>query len=564
MALHRDKSVWGEDASEFKPERWMDTLPETDSGEEAAVCAIPPPAGATRGWNGIFSFIEGPRLCIGLRLALFQYKVILADLIKNFEFLPVEGPDGLIETVFSVMGQPYVVGKKSEGVKLSLRVGGHWFWGHEKEAWSTPDRLFYQRNFEKFGTGIFVMKGAIGHPDILAISDPAALSQIFTKCTYNYSKSAYTLPLLERLSGQSLVWAEGDEHKRQRAIISPIFTHAKLRGKEADIHASVDKLLVAMNQYIDRHTLDDDGAVQINALPWTEKVAIDAIGRVTLGYDFKFGEAPEAQVILDGFRKAVDEAHMLPGFLTGLVIRAFPFIAHLPIRAIQAQGVAKLGNRKLATTLVRERKLLEASGQMRGTDYLSSLFRLYGDDESVLNEISDQMPFLDACIKEMLRLFPPVEHSERVAIKDDVLPLSIPVRDPKSGKELNSVTIRAGQLIFVSHRAISRSKDVWVDADQFKPERWLETLPPSDKMTKGWNGLFSFLEGPRMCIGFRLAILQLKGALSGIIKNFELLPVDGPDGEIESYWSNSNMCSVVGKRADGGNFPVRIKSLHAM
>ncbi|KAG8890003.1 hypothetical protein FRB98_001438 [Tulasnella sp. 332] len=452
----------------------------------------------------------------------------------------------------------YVLAKKWQSRWSNLKympraVGGHWFWGHEKEAWSTPDRLFYQRNFEKFGTGIFVMKGAIGHPDILAISDPAALSQIFTKCTYNYSKSAYTLPLLERLSGQSLVWAEGDEHKRQRAIISPIFTHAKLRGKEADIHASVDKLLVAMNQYIDRHTLDDDGAVQINALPWTEKVAIDAIGRVTLGYDFKFGEAPEAQVILDGFRKAVDEAHMLPGFLTGLVIRAFPFIAHLPIRAIQAQGVAKLGNRKLATTLVRERKLLEASGQMRGTDYLSSLFRLYGDDESVLNEISDQldptysalnrlannddttqalgsvlyllsrdkeaqdrlcseflsyesssggaeptyedyvnqMPFLDACIKEMLRLFPPVEHSERVAIKDDVLPLSIPVRDPKSGKELNSVTIRAGQ-------------------------------------------------------------------------NFELLPVDGPDGEIESYWSNSNMCSVVGKRADGGNFPVRIKPLHAM
>ncbi|KAG9003358.1 hypothetical protein FRB94_003181 [Tulasnella sp. JGI-2019a] len=106
------------DASEFKPERWMSKLPDGDSGDSGAV--LPPPVGSTHGWNGVFTFVEG--MCIGFRLALFEYKVILADLIKNFEFLPVDELDGLIETVFSSTAQPYVVGKKSEGVKIPLRV----------------------------------------------------------------------------------------------------------------------------------------------------------------------------------------------------------------------------------------------------------------------------------------------------------------------------------------------------------------------------------------------------------------------------------------------------------
>jgi len=54
--------------------------------------------------------------------ALFEYKVILAALIKAFEFLPVEGPTGNIETRFTGTTQPYVVGREEEGVTIPLRV----------------------------------------------------------------------------------------------------------------------------------------------------------------------------------------------------------------------------------------------------------------------------------------------------------------------------------------------------------------------------------------------------------------------------------------------------------
>jgi hypothetical protein len=52
--------------------------------------------------------------------------------------------------------------------------------------------------------------------------------------------------------------------------------------------------------------------------------------------------------------------------------------------------------------------------------------------------------------------------------------------------------------------AIQRLDSVWSDPDSFKPERWLEDLPSSEKLQYGWSSLLAFSDGPRACIGFRL------------------------------------------------------------
>lgn len=69
MAINRSKAIWGPDGDQFKPERWLTTLPDTGNGDkEGIVSPLPPPTSATQGWSGTFTFIEGPRICIGLRL----------------------------------------------------------------------------------------------------------------------------------------------------------------------------------------------------------------------------------------------------------------------------------------------------------------------------------------------------------------------------------------------------------------------------------------------------------------------------------------------------------------
>lgn len=68
MAMHRDKRTWGDDADEFKPERF---LPENAD-------KIPPDA-----WR---PFEKGPRNCIGQELALIEMKVVLAMTLREFDF----------------------------------------------------------------------------------------------------------------------------------------------------------------------------------------------------------------------------------------------------------------------------------------------------------------------------------------------------------------------------------------------------------------------------------------------------------------------------------------------
>jgi cytochrome P450 len=52
--------------------------------------------------------------------------------------------------------------------------------------------------------------------------------------------------------------------------------------------------------------------------------------------------------------------------------------------------------------------------------------------------------------------------------------------------------------------SIQRLESVWEDPDEFRPERWLETLPPSEKLISGWSNTLAFGDGPRGCIGLRL------------------------------------------------------------
>ena len=75
--IHRNPKVWGADALEFRPERWLD---------EDYVGKLP--AGAWR------PFERGPRNCIGQELAMMEAKVVLCAVVRGFEFRK-EGLNGL-------------------------------------------------------------------------------------------------------------------------------------------------------------------------------------------------------------------------------------------------------------------------------------------------------------------------------------------------------------------------------------------------------------------------------------------------------------------------------------
>ncbi|GET00322.1 cytochrome P450 [Rhizophagus clarus] len=74
LALHKLPEIWGPTASKFDPKRWLDpSLIKNVSN------------------LNYLPFLTGTRACIGNKVALTEFKVLLAMLIRNFVFRPIEG-----------------------------------------------------------------------------------------------------------------------------------------------------------------------------------------------------------------------------------------------------------------------------------------------------------------------------------------------------------------------------------------------------------------------------------------------------------------------------------------
>ncbi|CAB4387302.1 cytochrome P450 [Rhizophagus irregularis] len=73
-ALHKLPEIWGPTAAEFDPKRWLDpSLIKNVSN------------------LNYLPFLTGTRTCIGNKVALIEFKILLSMLVRNFVFRPIEG-----------------------------------------------------------------------------------------------------------------------------------------------------------------------------------------------------------------------------------------------------------------------------------------------------------------------------------------------------------------------------------------------------------------------------------------------------------------------------------------
>lgn len=96
-SMHRRRDIWGDDADEFVPERWLDEETPTHNndadssnnnnsgkGDGSAGTATGTSTGIRPGWAYV-PFNGGPRVCIGQNFALTQVMFVLARLMQVFD-----------------------------------------------------------------------------------------------------------------------------------------------------------------------------------------------------------------------------------------------------------------------------------------------------------------------------------------------------------------------------------------------------------------------------------------------------------------------------------------------
>ncbi|WKT51096.1 Cytochrome P450 [Fusarium oxysporum f. sp. vasinfectum] len=124
---------------------------------------------------------------------------------------------------------------------------------------------------------------------------------------------------------------------------------------------------------------------------------------------------------------------------------------------------------------------------------------------------SDQLEYLEAVVKEGLRVFPSI-------------PMSLPRCVPEGGATVDGHWLPGGTIVSCQPYSMHRIDEaVFPRPDSFEPQRWLEEKGSAER-----NRLFfAFSNGGRACIGRHLAIVEMKTLLRDIYSRYRTAPADG-------------------------------------
>ncbi|TBU25938.1 cytochrome P450 [Dichomitus squalens] len=524
--------------------------------------------------------------------------------------------------------------------------------GPQRERWLTgnfhrlfKDGLEYNLGLIRQYGGVVKVYGPLGAQQLL-VSDPRALHHVVVKDQDVYHETDMFLMTNHLIFGEGLIATVGEQHKKQRKMLNPVFSLANMRAVLPTVAPIANKLL----ERIQAQLPEGGGTAEIDVLPWAGRVTMDLLGGAVLGISLDAldpEKTKEHALTIRKVSRAALKVLVLRPFIP-MAVRNFSLywrnkmVDWLPWPALREMRELSRTLDRCARNVFHEKKdelengitndydgprrslmtiMLEANqsgsekerltdeeliGQINtlliGGDTVTTavarvfwiLAREQGAQARLRSEIKKakmaiavddgmedewekvplsydtlvSLPYLDAVVRETLRLYPPTSLINRVATKDSVLPLQDPIRTT-AGEETTAVHVPAGTNIIISILGSNHNKRIWGDdADQWRPERWLTAsgerigwgknvdLAFDDDAeghvaegTPGYrNGvkypgvyatMMTFLGGSRACIGFKFAEMELKQVLATLISSlhFSLPSATNEDGvRKEIYW----------------------------
>jgi len=129
------------------------------------------------------------------------------------------------------------------------------------------------------------------------------------------------------------------------------------------------------------------------------------------------------------------------------------------------------------------------------------------EDEPLTFESLEKLEYCGHVVKETLRLLPPIPITIREALKGDVLP--------------GDIRVPAGTTITLNMGPMMRRPEIYEDPNTFRPERFEE-----QETEAAFHRFLPFLIGPRMCLGYKFALVELRVMLAILLRHlrFDVIP----------------------------------------
>lgn len=404
--------------------------------------------------------------------------------------------------------------------------------------------------------------------DAVLLNNIQAYKEVLHSKCYFFVRTTGFRRLIQDIIGVGIVFAEGDEHRRQRKALGGLFTVSNVKSYLPMFREKA----IALAKEFDKAITSNGGLIEIKDV--YSRATLDVIGIFALGMELKNLEAPTEFV--QCYQTVFDPPR------SGQVLAAVNMI--VPIRWIPLPA-----NRAFVAANVRLREILGRMTQQRIDDmlagkkesyvqkydapnkdlltyiieekYLASKDKWTKEDlvEQVMNFVAtghettasaltwatyalgmyhhmtrrlraealdllkrspdpsfrdiEDLPYLNNFVRESLRVYCPVNGIPRLAIEDVVIA---------------GTHIPKGTTLVPMPSVISFNPTIWgEDAEEFNPDRW-------DKLSgaaKDPYASVAFGHGPRSCIGKALAMLNFKTIIMELVTRFDFDTVN--KGKVE-------------------------------
>ncbi|WP_412028543.1 cytochrome P450 [Deinococcus yunweiensis] len=403
------------------------------------------------------------------------------------------------------------------------------------------DPIGYMRHLRTAYGDVFTMR--IGPREVLMLCDPQAAREVLVEKAASFRKGRGIQKMRDFL-GSGLLTAEGQEWRTHRRLMQPAFHRAALTGMAADI-------MEATRPMLGRLEAAAHSGQPVELAGEMLRVTLRAITAVLFGTGLSDEEleAVERQLppllerTTQRVRAIVDvpahwptpanrRAQVSGAALDAVVARIIAQRRTAPEPGTDLLGMLLAardedGRGGLTDREIRDEVMtLFLAGHETTATLLTFLFLEFARHPDIQARAREEvrtvlgtrdpdaadargLPYLNACIQEALRLYPPAwivprQATEAVTVSGYLLP--------------------AGANVSINIFLMQRSPLAWPQPESFDPQRWLSGTRPPD-------AFMPFGAGARMCIGNHLAQLEATLISAALLRdlNFDV-PGSGPTG----------------------------------